>query len=185
MYVRLSLTRSRYCFHSFSVFCSLLPLSNTFLSLVFLFFSSSLPLLTFPLTAGEFEFLTYSPSFIVGRPHLFSSDVQCFRLSQIFAGQYVGRLVGHGTLDLAEFAIATGCECSPGSGNCLSPGSKCACISSGACYTPNGKLLMPANGVTPPILECHATCSCSADCGNRVVQKGVTRPLEVRPHSNL
>ncbi|ELR14578.1 SET domain containing protein [Acanthamoeba castellanii str. Neff] len=30
-----------------------------------------------------------------------------------------------------------------------------------------------------PLFECHSRCGCSADCASRVVQKGITLPLEV------
>lgn len=72
--------------------------------------------------------------------------------------------------DVYEDAIR-GCECS---GPCSDD---CRCTLQYGCSYENGKL--KASHYNKPIFECNDCCNCSADCPNRVVQKGPITGLKV------
>jgi hypothetical protein len=58
--------------------------------------------------------------------------------------------------------------------------STCKCISGGKNYSMKGELIPYCEGNKHKIVECNIRCNCSARrCTNRVVQRGLTKRLEI------
>lgn len=67
------------------------------------------------------------------------------------------------------------CECET---DCRPP--QCQCQSVTPNYDPDGRLFLSDADNKPPIFECHSQCKCDPVlCGNRLVQRGISVPLDV------
>ncbi|CAI5449362.1 unnamed protein product [Caenorhabditis angaria] len=73
--------------------------------------------------------------------------------------------------DFPEDEELAGCECDF---ECNSE--NCSCLMNGESnYSEDAKVIRNSK----PLLECHSDCSCQQNCGNRVVQKGIRKKLEI------
>ena len=69
------------------------------------------------------------------------------------------------------------CKCE---NNCTSDRCLCASMSFKCWYDREGKLVDEFNFDDPPmIFECNRACGCWSNCGNRIVQQGITARLQV------
>ncbi|XP_057702132.1 histone-lysine N-methyltransferase SETMAR [Corythoichthys intestinalis] len=86
-------------------------------------------------------------------------------------------------VDPSEITL-TGCSCL--SYTCISE--SCGCLQThGQSYSSNGTLVninVSDIGHSTPVFECNALCSCSDNCSNRVVQRGLRLSLQVCMMSN-
>ena len=90
-----------------------------------------------------------------------------------------GCIGGEGVELSGDATFLTGCSCEDS--RCTLEGG-CSCcheqvVQSGGCaYDAHGRIQAPLG---TPIFECNAACMCRGDCPNRIVQRGLSAPIEV------
>ena len=94
--------------------------------------------------------------------------------------KYLHACIGGAGVEIAgDASFLTGCSCE---GRSCSLERGCSCcheqvVQSGGCaYDEHGRIQAPLG---TPIFECNAACMCAGDCPNRIVQRGVSAPIQV------